>query len=167
MRKAILALILILILVGLGTVLPVGTRTHQGCIDCGLRRKDLTLLGVAMPTETRTPRSDWYDRRIGAPHQHRWTKLSCTRSFNLWGGTTLWACGPWDVYPGDDTALAAILNRLEPLDLDLPFHDELTHADAERRRAASTAARKFDPAWKNPEVWRWWEDGGWPWPRRR
>jgi len=168
MNKAIRGIIVLLVIVlGLGTFCTVGTRTYRGCTECGVRRKDLTVLGYSMPTDTPTARSGWYDRRIGTTHDHHWTNLSCTRGFNLWGRTARWVCGSRGDYPGEDAALGAILTRLEPLGLDLPYHYELTHVDADRRRTAAAAAQNFDPTSKNEAVWRWWEEAGWPWPARR
>jgi hypothetical protein len=120
-----------------------------------------------MSTKERTPRSDWYDRRIGAPHDHRWMGLSCTRGFNIWGMTTLLGYNLHDAYPDDHATLVGILTRLEPLDLDVAFYRELTHPEAERRTAAAAAAGKFNPAWKKQDVLWWWEESGRPWPARR
>jgi len=165
MKKWIIGFLLLLILAG--TVWPIGRRTYFGCIDCGMRRKDLTLFGTKFSTDTRNARTDWFDRRIGPPHQHQWSRLSCTRGFNLWGMTVFWGCGLREGYPGADAMLAQILSKLEPLDLDLPFHRELTHSDPDRRNAAASAASKFDMAWSKQDIWRWWEDQGWAWPARR
>jgi len=64
---------------------------------------------MSMATDFNTPRSDWYDRRIGAPHDHRWSALACTQGFNLWGMTTLWTYNRHQVYPGDDETVVGIL----------------------------------------------------------
>jgi hypothetical protein len=165
MRKAIIALILIL--VGLGSVCTIGTRSRFGCIECGLRRRDRTVFGGSMSADTPTPRSDWYDRRIDLAHDHRWTRLSCTRRFNIRGMTTLWTCGPPDAYPDDDASVVGILARLEPLDLDIPLYRELTHPESDRRMAAAAAAGRFNPARKKQDVLWCWEESGWPWPARR
>jgi hypothetical protein len=50
-----------------------------------------------------------------------------------------------------------ILLRLEPLGLDVKYHQELTHPRLDHRTAAAEAWANFDPAWKDDDVRRWWE----------
>jgi hypothetical protein len=67
--------------------------------------------------------------------------------FRVWKGGT--AYGRWQLDRG-------VLGRLEPLDLDLKYHQEITHQDLEHREAAAAAGAWFNPAWKDDEVRAWW-----------
>lgn len=116
------------------------------------------MFGIPMPITNREPRTDWYDRRIGIPHEHRWSKTTCTAGLNLWQSPTYFRCGSAEPISGNGDWLAKILTRLEPLGLDVRYHKELTHQDPEHREAAAAGWQSFNPAWKDEQVFSWWRD---------
>jgi hypothetical protein len=101
-RKAAFGGLLPLLLLGAGTFCTVGRRSHFDCIDCGLYFQDRTLLGIRFPKYERRRRTDWYDRRIGTVHDHRWSTSKCTAGLNLWNKPTLFWCGRAEALVGTD-----------------------------------------------------------------
>ena len=157
MRKVALGGLALLLLAGAGTVCRVGWRSHYECIECGFYFRDRTFFGIAFPIHERRLRTAWYDRRIDKPHDHRWSKSSCTAGLNLWGSPIGFWCGDQESLVGSDRWVSQVLARLEPLELDLPYHSELTQADVDHRNASMAAIQDFDPNWKDAEVLWWWE----------
>src|SRR5262245_25217257 len=140
MRKVVVGgVALIVLLLAAGTFCTVGSRSHYTCLDCGLYFQDRVMFGFAMPIHERRSRTDWYDRRIGAPHVHRWSRSSCTAGLNLWQSPTTFACGRQEPLVGWDGWVMKVLARLERLDLDVTYHRELTHPNLDHREAAAEA----------------------------
>lgn len=156
-RWGVFLIVLVLLSLAGGTFFTVGRRSHQVCVDCGMYFQDRVMCGISMPSHRRELRTDWYDRRIGAPHPHRWTKSSCTAGLNLWQSPTYFSCGRGEPLTATGTWVATVLGRLEPLDLDVKYHKELTHQVLAHREAAAGAWGSFDPKWKDEEVRAWWE----------
>ena len=146
--------VIALVLIG-GSFCTVGQRSHYICIDCGMYYQDRVMFGIPMPSYQREQRTDWYDRRIGMPHEHRWTKTTCTAGLTIWQTPTYFACGKAEPLI-DGKWAAIILARLEPLDLDVKYHRELTHQELKHREAATAGWQSFDPTWKDDQVLTWW-----------
>lgn len=70
----------------------VDKRTIYTCLLCRAERTCHRTLGTPWMAEHDTALTAWYASRQG-PHEHRWTRCSCTRGSNLFGRPTSWACG--------------------------------------------------------------------------
>lgn len=156
MKWLIAGCTLIAILLAAGTVLTLGKSSEYSCVDCGMHREDIVFLGVRKSRLERRVRTDWYDRRIGLHHEHRWTKTSCTTGLNLWHSPTNYAYSESEPLASDYFYLASILNRLEQLNLDLEFHRDISHPDSRHRLAAAQAWLAFSPCCHDETLRSWW-----------
>lgn len=80
-----------------------------------------------------------------------------TYELNVWQTTIGYGTSPGYDPIGFESGLWRALNRLEPLNLDVPFHRELTRDDREHRMAATATYHCFNPRWTDVEVLQWWD----------
>ena len=52
--------------------IPYSVRKRMGCATCGIERRERYLFGIRTYRDSRSPYTDWYDRRIGEGHDHQW-----------------------------------------------------------------------------------------------
>ncbi len=112
----------------LSLTLTIRTRTVHTCVLCRVERTEHELLKQQWRTVDNTAVTSWYNQNMPA-HAHVWSRLSCTRGFNVFGGTTFWGCGsrhpicdiPPDMELGfidsaDDTQVNAFFSALTSTD---------------------------------------------------
>jgi hypothetical protein len=136
----------------------VGRRSHLLCLNCGTTRLERIMFGIDFSVDHRQPMTDWYDRRIGGSHAHRWRSVNCTAYLTVWQQPRGFACPVIEPLEELHDRLPDILNRLEGLDLDRAYHERVTAEDYNARAAAVTTGYAFRPSWSDDEVRKWWED---------
>ena len=149
------AVLAVCILIVISLNLTVGHKAAYTCLDCGLSRFEKAYFGHSIVRDDRNSRTDWYDRRRGGVHDHRWVGEWHTDLNVL--GHEVGSRNPENREPRYfEAGLVRVLRRLEPLDLDVAYHRALTHQNAEHRKAAWDAFGCFDPRWTDVAVRDWW-----------
>ena len=127
-------------------VLPFSTRVPEVCIDCGrerarLHRKlfDYERVSRDRPGEL----TAWYERRIARPCSHFWAEAGGSKSMNAWGGEppSLGGCTLTAIVEPMAWGLEfrMVLDRLEPLGLDVRVWEAIHVRDGKQRRRAGGA----------------------------